>query len=169
MPAPPARADPPQFRLEDCSTQRNLSAEGRRQAQAIGEQFRARQIPVEQVLSSRWCRALDTARLAFGSLTEPFSPLELVLRRAGPGGGSDRGGPPADRGMAVPGRSGAGDAPGQHHGPDRDLSRRGRSARAQAEGRSGVRPHRQDRAVKVSLRPAAARPRPGSYRDAQPR
>lgn len=72
----PGTGDPPQFRLEDCSTQRNLSAEGRRQAQAIGEQFRARQIPVEQVLSSRWCRALDTARLAFGSLTEPFSPLD---------------------------------------------------------------------------------------------
>ena len=165
----PGTGDPPQFRLEDCSTQRNLSAEGRRQAQAIGEQFRARQIPVEQVLSSRWCRALDTARLAFGSLTEPFPPLDSFFAGRDREEAQTAGSPPADRGMAVPGRSGAGDAPGQYHGADRDLSRRGRSARAQAEGRSGVRPHRQDRAVKVSLRPAAARPRPGSYRDAQPR
>jgi broad specificity phosphatase PhoE len=72
----PGTGDPANFRLDDCATQRNLSAEGRRQAQAIGEQFRARQIPVEQVLSSRWCRALDTARLAFGNLTEPFPPLD---------------------------------------------------------------------------------------------
>jgi broad specificity phosphatase PhoE len=72
----PGTGDPANFRLEDCATQRNLSAEGRQQAQAIGEQFRARQIPVEQVFSSRWCRALDTARLAFGNRTEPFPPLD---------------------------------------------------------------------------------------------
>ncbi len=72
----PGTGDPPQFRLEDCATQRNLSAEGRRQAQGIGEQFKARQVLVEQVLSSRWCRALDTARLAFGNVIEPFPPLD---------------------------------------------------------------------------------------------
>ncbi|MEE1613595.1 histidine phosphatase family protein [Microvirga sp. CF3016] len=72
----PGTGDPTNFRLEDCATQRNLSAEGRRQAQAIGEAFRTRRIPVERVLSSRWCRALDTARLAFGALTEPFPPLD---------------------------------------------------------------------------------------------
>lgn len=72
----PGTGDPPNFRLEDCSTQRNLSAEGRQQAQAIGEQFRTQQIPVERVLSSRWCRALDTARLAFGNRTEPSPPLD---------------------------------------------------------------------------------------------
>jgi phosphohistidine phosphatase SixA len=72
----PGTGDPANFQLEVCSTQRNLSIEGRQQAQAIGEQFRAQQIPVEQVLSSRWCRALDTARLAFGSKTEPSPPLD---------------------------------------------------------------------------------------------
>jgi broad specificity phosphatase PhoE len=72
----PGTGDPANFRLEDCATQRNLSAEGRRQAQAIGEAFRARRIPVERVLSSRWCRALDTATLAFGAQTEPFPPLD---------------------------------------------------------------------------------------------
>ena len=72
----PGTGDPANFRLEDCATQRNLSAEGRRQARAIGEAFTARQISVGRVLSSRWCRALDTARLAFGSLTESFPPLD---------------------------------------------------------------------------------------------
>jgi phosphohistidine phosphatase SixA len=72
----PGTGDPPDFRLEECSTQRNLSAEGRQQAQAIGEQFRTRQVLVERVLSSRWCRALDTARLAFGDRTEPSPPLD---------------------------------------------------------------------------------------------
>jgi broad specificity phosphatase PhoE len=72
----PGTGDPANFRLDDCATQRNLSAEGRRQAQAIGEAFRARRIPVERVLSSRWCRALDTARLAFGALTEPYPQLD---------------------------------------------------------------------------------------------
>lgn len=72
----PGTGDPQNFRLEDCSTQRNLSVEGRQQAQAIGEQFTAQGIPIERVLSSRWCRALDTARLAFGNRTEPSPPLD---------------------------------------------------------------------------------------------
>ncbi|WP_262296468.1 histidine phosphatase family protein [Microvirga sesbaniae] len=72
----PGTGDPADFRLEDCATQRNLSTEGRTQAQAIGAAFRSRQIPVERVLSSRWCRALETARLAFGALAEPFPPLD---------------------------------------------------------------------------------------------
>jgi phosphohistidine phosphatase SixA len=71
----PGTADPQGFRLEDCSTQRNLSAEGREQARAIGERFRARQVRVARALSSRWCRSLDTARLAFGS-AEPFPALD---------------------------------------------------------------------------------------------
>jgi phosphohistidine phosphatase SixA len=58
--------DPPEFRLGDCSTQRNLSADGRAQARAFGERLAARGIAIGAVLSSRWCRCLDTARLAFG-------------------------------------------------------------------------------------------------------
>lgn len=46
--------DPPGFRLEDCATQRNLSAEGRAQAARIGQAFRDRQIPIRQVLSSQY-------------------------------------------------------------------------------------------------------------------
>lgn len=66
----PGTGDPPGFRLGDCSTQRNLSAEGRRQAIAIGAQWRRERVPVDRVLTSRWCRARDTARLlAVGTVT----------------------------------------------------------------------------------------------------
>lgn len=61
--------DPPGFTLGECSTQRNLSEQGRRDARRIGEAFRRRNIPVSEVFSSRWCRCLDTARLAFGRAT----------------------------------------------------------------------------------------------------
>jgi len=68
--------DPPGFRLGDCATQRNLSTEGRRQAERIGARFAERRIRVDQVLSSQWCRCLDTARLAFPRVTvEPYAPL----------------------------------------------------------------------------------------------
>jgi phosphohistidine phosphatase SixA len=66
--------DPPGFRLEDCSTQRNLTEAGREQARKIGEVFRAREVPIARVLSSPVCRCLDTARLAFGR-AEPWWPL----------------------------------------------------------------------------------------------
>jgi phosphohistidine phosphatase SixA len=64
----PGIGDPPNFRLGDCSTQRNLSAKGREDARRIGEAFRSRAIPILEVLSSRWCRCLDTAQLAFGKV-----------------------------------------------------------------------------------------------------
>ncbi len=66
----PGIGDPPGFRLAVCSTQRNLSEQGRRDARAIGAAFRKRGIPLGPVLSSRWCRCLDTARLAFGRVEE---------------------------------------------------------------------------------------------------
>jgi len=68
--AAPGFGDPPHFRIGDCSTQRNLSAEGRRQARELGEAFRRRKIPIENVYSSQWCRCKDTAELAFGSFLE---------------------------------------------------------------------------------------------------
>jgi phosphohistidine phosphatase SixA len=61
--------DPAGFTLGDCSTQRNLSAQGRADAQRIGKAFRDRGVPIHDVLSSRWCRCIDTARLAFGRVT----------------------------------------------------------------------------------------------------
>lgn len=59
----PGGGDPAGFRLGDCSTQRNLSSEGRDQARAIGRELRRQRVSIDDVRSSRWCRARDTARL----------------------------------------------------------------------------------------------------------
>lgn len=59
----PGIGDPPGFVIGDCSTQRNLDAAGRAQARRLGEQLRAAGVTKARVLSSQWCRALDTARL----------------------------------------------------------------------------------------------------------
>lgn len=52
--------------FQDCTTQRNLSEQGRAQAQAIGRAMRDLKIPIGRLLTSPFCRALETARLAFG-------------------------------------------------------------------------------------------------------
>lgn len=62
----PGVGDPENFQLGACATQRNLSDGGREDARRIGAAFRERAVPVSQVLSSRWCRCVDTAQLAFG-------------------------------------------------------------------------------------------------------
>lgn len=49
-----------------CFIERNLSDEGRQQAQDIGQAFRAHQISIEAVWTSPHCRTKDTAELAFG-------------------------------------------------------------------------------------------------------
>ncbi len=61
--APPVGGDPPGFKIDDCATQRNLDEWGRRQAVSVGEAFRQRGVRVDRVISSPWCRCLDTARL----------------------------------------------------------------------------------------------------------
>lgn len=58
--------DPPNFQLSQCSTQRNLSDEGRAQSTRIGQWFAARKLAASSVQSSAWCRCKDTAALAFG-------------------------------------------------------------------------------------------------------
>jgi len=50
----------------ECKSQRNLSAQGRAEAEAIGRAFQALQIPVEQVLTSPYCRCVEMGELAFG-------------------------------------------------------------------------------------------------------
>ena len=63
----PGSGDPENFNLNDCSTQRNLSNEGRNQAKNIGEFLKKNKIKIEKVISSEWCRCKDTSSLAFGS------------------------------------------------------------------------------------------------------
>lgn len=59
----PGTGDPPDFKLDDCATQRNLGDGGRAQAARIGERLRQIGVDHAQVLSSQWCRCLETARL----------------------------------------------------------------------------------------------------------
>jgi phosphohistidine phosphatase SixA len=61
--APGGVGDPPGFRIDDCATQRNLSAKGRADAARIGARLRSEGIAVEKILSSPWCRCMDTATL----------------------------------------------------------------------------------------------------------
>ena len=61
----PGNGDPAGFNLNDCSTQRNLSEEGRKQAQRISEFFKKNKIKINIVLSSEWCRCKETALIAF--------------------------------------------------------------------------------------------------------
>ncbi len=51
----------------DCSTQRDLTPEGRAQARALGEYWRKLAIPVARVIAGAQCRTRDTAILAFGA------------------------------------------------------------------------------------------------------
>ncbi|AMX93326.1 histidine phosphatase family protein [Mesorhizobium sp. M7A.F.Ca.US.014.04.1.1] len=70
--------DPANFDIDSCATQMNLSARGKQQASKIGALFAARAAPIERVLSSRYCRCLDTARIAFETDPELFAPLDLL-------------------------------------------------------------------------------------------
>jgi len=61
----PGSGDPDNFKLNDCSTQRNLSQEGIEQSKKIGSFFKENKIPIDKVLSSEWCRCKDTAKYVF--------------------------------------------------------------------------------------------------------
>ncbi|HKU98026.1 MAG TPA: histidine phosphatase family protein [Vineibacter sp.] len=59
----PGFGDPPGWRLDDCSTQRNLSAQGRADAVAVGARLKAQGARLGRIVSSPWCRCVDTATL----------------------------------------------------------------------------------------------------------
>ncbi len=61
--APGGAGDPAGFRLDDCATQRNLSPTGRQRAAAVGARLRGGGIAATTLLTSPWCRCIDTARL----------------------------------------------------------------------------------------------------------
>jgi hypothetical protein len=112
------------MRLEDCSTQRNLSASGRDDARRIGAAFRARGIIVDDVRSSVWCRCLDTATLAFGTVN-PWLPLNSFFRKRDREPNQTR----AVREQVSRHRGGTlvfVTPPGEHHCADGPLPRRGR-------------------------------------------
>ena len=81
----PGIGDPDYFRLADCSTQRNLSQEGRQQSVRLGQWFSRQGLKPQRVLSSQWCRCLETARLAFASQADvqPFPALNSFFQGHG--------------------------------------------------------------------------------------
>jgi phosphohistidine phosphatase SixA len=67
----PGFGDPDNFKIGDCSTQRNLDSRGREQATGIGNWLRSHGIVTATVYSSQWCRCMETAKLLdMGPVTE---------------------------------------------------------------------------------------------------
>ena len=75
----PGGGDPPGFKIDDCDTQRNLNRKGINQSKKIGKLFKKNKVPVDQVLSSQWCRCKDTAKYAFGNFKE-FTALNSTFQ-----------------------------------------------------------------------------------------
>jgi phosphohistidine phosphatase SixA len=74
-------ADSAGFDVEKCASQQKLSERGKQQARKIGALFATRAAPIERVLSSRYCRAFDTAGIAFrDNDAEKFEPLDLLSK-----------------------------------------------------------------------------------------
>ena len=75
----PGGGDPEGFKINQCETQRNLNKAGINQSKKIGKLFRQNKVPIDQVLSSQWCRCKDTAKYAFGSFKE-FTALNSTFQ-----------------------------------------------------------------------------------------
>ncbi|MEC7136615.1 MAG: histidine phosphatase family protein [Pseudomonadota bacterium] len=75
----PGGGDPTGFKINDCKTQRNLNRTGINQSKKIGKLFKKNKVPVDQVLTSQWCRCKDTAKYAFGNYKE-FTALNSTFQ-----------------------------------------------------------------------------------------
>ena len=71
----PGFGDPHNFIKEDCSTQRNLNNKGRLQARFIGNYLKASEIKFSEILTSEWCRCIDTTKELNLGKWETFSGL----------------------------------------------------------------------------------------------
>ena len=80
----PGVGDPENFKLNDCSTQRNLSQVGRDDAKAVGDWLKRRDIKISRVESSRWCRAKETAQLLGIGKVRLNSNLDSLFESADP-------------------------------------------------------------------------------------
>jgi len=77
----PGSGDPKNFRIGDCSTQRNLDVRGRVQAGAVGRWLRSNGISSARIYSSQWCRCLETARLMDLGPVEELAALNSFYER----------------------------------------------------------------------------------------
>lgn len=66
----PGFGDPANFQIDDCDKQRVLNEKGRIQARDIGKSFEAKGLKPTRILTSPWCRCIQTAQeLGLGSWT----------------------------------------------------------------------------------------------------
>ena len=85
----PGFGDPKNFILGDCSTQRNLSKEGKEQAKFLGQWLKSENVSFTEILSSEWCRCIDTVKemrignwssfSGLNSFFQEFYPKEKVV------------------------------------------------------------------------------------------
>ena len=61
----PGGGDPDNFDILNCASQRNLNEEGIEQSKRIGNFFLEKNIMIDKILSSEWCRCKQTAKYAF--------------------------------------------------------------------------------------------------------
>jgi hypothetical protein len=72
--------DLPNLKFENCFTQRNLSEMGRRQAIYYGEILRNLRIPIiYPIITSPFCRTIETAQLAFRSVNVQIDPFWVEI------------------------------------------------------------------------------------------
>jgi phosphohistidine phosphatase SixA len=76
----PGVGDPPNLKVGDCSTQRNLNEEGRTQAREMGQWLQRREIKILRVETSRWCRANETAKLLNIGTVRPNKYLDSLFQ-----------------------------------------------------------------------------------------
>ncbi len=87
----PGNGDPPNFNINDCSTQRNLDQAGVVQSRMIGQSFKKIGIEFSKIYTSFWCRCKDTAinmevgkfktHLGLNSFYEKHADRETTLRK----------------------------------------------------------------------------------------
>jgi broad specificity phosphatase PhoE len=77
----PGVGDPSGMKLDECATQRNLNDEGRREAVQLGETLRRQGVSPQRLLSSPWCRCIETARLVFGQAPQIQAELGNLFDR----------------------------------------------------------------------------------------
>jgi phosphohistidine phosphatase SixA len=81
----PGVGDPANFDVTDCTTQRNLDAQGRQQSQQIGAQIRSLGLQPSQIWTSQWCRSSETATLTGLGEVKPLTALNSFFRNPADG------------------------------------------------------------------------------------
>ncbi|MDA9772585.1 histidine phosphatase family protein [Amylibacter sp.] len=76
----PGIGDPNNFKIGDCSTQRNLNDTGIAQAVLIGKQLKKNSIQFNKIYSSQWCRCYQTATLLDLGKVHEFAGLNSIFQ-----------------------------------------------------------------------------------------